>query len=133
MSKTLLDASIYIDTYKLAGRLYDLRFALPKRDRAVLGERMFDAVMAMLADFTMSYKLRGVDKVIHTDRFLSSMNTYVGMMKLKTMRRTTERFRDCVLDSFGRFLGWNPQKECFCLKEKYTLKRVLERKYKVRL
>ena len=68
-----------------------------------------------------------------TDRLLSSMNTYVGMMKHKTMRRTTERFRDCVLDSFGRFLGWNPQKECFCMKERYTLKRVLERKYKVRL
>ena len=49
------------------------------------------------------------------------------------MRRTTERFRDCVLGSFGRFLGWNPQKMCFCVKEKYTLKRVLERKYKVRL
>jgi len=76
MSKTLLDAPIYIDTYKLAGRLYDLRFALPKRDRAVLGERMFDA--------------------------------------------------------FGRFLGWNPQKECFCVKSKFTLKRVLERKYRVR-
>ena len=70
MSKTLLDAPIYIATYKLAGRLYDLRFALPKRDRAVLGERMFDAVMAMLADFTMSYKLRGVDKIVYTDKFL---------------------------------------------------------------
>lgn len=31
MSKTLLDAPIYIDTYKRAGRLYDLCFALPKR------------------------------------------------------------------------------------------------------
>ena len=61
------------------------------------------------------------------------MNTYVGMMKHKTMRRTTERFRDCVLGSFGRFLGWNPQKMCFCVKPKFTLKRVLERKYKVRL
>ena len=67
-----------------------------------------------------------------TDRLLSSMNTYVGMMKHKTMRRTTEMFRDCVLDSFGRFLGWNPQKMCFCVKPKFTLKRVLERKYRVR-
>ena len=67
-----------------------------------------------------------------TERLLSSMNTYVGMMKHKTMRRTTEMFRDCVLDAFGRFLGWNPQKECFCVKSKFTLKRVLERKYRVR-
>lgn len=77
MSKTLLDAPIYINTYRLAGIVYDMRFIMPKRDRAVLGERM--------------------------------------------------------LDSFGRFLVWNPQKECFCLKERYTLKMVLERKYKVRL
>lgn len=133
MSKTLLDAPIYINTYRLAGIVYDLRFVMPKRDRAVLGERMLDAVMGMLSDFTMSYKLRGSDKLVYTDRLLSSMNTYVGMMKHKTMRRTTERFRDCVLDSFGRFLGWNPQKECFCVKPKFTLKRVLERKYRVRL
>ena len=77
MSKTLLDAPIYINTYRLAGIVYDMRFIIPKRDRAVIGERM--------------------------------------------------------LDSFGRFLGWNPQKMCFCVKPKFTLKRVLERKYKVRL
>ena len=80
MSKTLLDAPIYIDTYKLAGRLYDLRFALPKRDRAVLGERMFDAVMAMLADFTMSYKLRGNEKMIHTDRFIAHFEVLKGLL-----------------------------------------------------
>ena len=76
MSKTLLDAPIYINTYRLAGIVYDLRFIMPKRDRAVLGERMLDAVMGMLSDF---------------------------------------------------------KKMCFCLKERYTLKMVLERKYKVRL
>ena len=48
MSKTLLDAPIYINTYRLAGIVYDLRFVMPKRDRAVLGERMLDAVMGML-------------------------------------------------------------------------------------
>jgi hypothetical protein len=82
MSKTLLDAPIYIDTYKLAGRLYDLRFALPKRDRAVLGERMLDAVMGMLSDFTMSYKLRGSDKLVYTDRFLAHFEVLKGLMRI---------------------------------------------------
>lgn len=40
MSKTLLDAPIYINTYRLAGIVYDLRFVMPKRDRAVFGERV---------------------------------------------------------------------------------------------
>ena len=55
MSKTLLDAPIYINTYRLAGIVYDLRFVMPKRDRAVLGERMFDAVMAMLEELYNVY------------------------------------------------------------------------------
>lgn len=82
MSKTLLDAPIYINTYRLAGIVYDLRFVMPKRDRAVLGERMLDAVMAMLADFTMSYKLRGVDKLVHTDKFLAHFEVLKGLMRI---------------------------------------------------
>ena len=90
MSKTLLDAPIYIDTYKLAGRLYDLRFALPKRDRAVLGERMFDAVMAMLADFTMSYKLRGAEKLVYTDRFIAHFEVLKGLLKLSKEKKNRD-------------------------------------------
>lgn len=90
MSKTLLNAPIYIDTYKLAGRLYDLRFALPKRDRAVLGERMFDAVMAMLADFTMSYKLRCADKLVYTDRFIAHFEVLKGLLKLSKEKKNRD-------------------------------------------
>ena len=43
---------------------------------------MFDAVMAMLADFTMSYKLRGVDKVIYTDKFLAHFEVLKGLMRI---------------------------------------------------
>ncbi len=67
------------------------------------------------------------------DRLLSTMNTYVGMMKTKNMRETTGKFVERVLDAFGRYLEWNPQKACFRLKGKYKLKSVLERKYRVRL
>ena len=87
MSKTLLDAPIYIDTYKLAGRLYDLRFVMPKRDRSVLGERMFDAVMGMLSDFTMSYKLRGSDKLVYTDKFLAHFEVLKGLMRMCADRK----------------------------------------------
>lgn len=60
------------------------------------------------------------------------MNTYCGMMKNKAMRATLRRFKDSALAAFCRYLDWNPQRMCFSLKEKYTLKAVLERKYKVR-
>ena len=36
MSKKVVDTPIYVDTYKLVGIVYNLRFAIPKRDRAVL-------------------------------------------------------------------------------------------------
>ena len=40
MSKKVVDTPIYVDTYKLVGIVYNLRFAIPKRDRAVLGDRL---------------------------------------------------------------------------------------------
>lgn len=82
MSKTLLDAPIYINTYRLAGIVYDMRFIMPKRDRAVLGERMLDAVMGMLSDFSMSYKLRGSDKLVYTDKFLAHFEVLKGLMRI---------------------------------------------------
>lgn len=38
MSKKVVDTPIYVDTYKLVGIVYGLRFSIPKRDRAVLGD-----------------------------------------------------------------------------------------------
>lgn len=116
MSKKVVDTPIYIDTYKLVGVVYNLRFAIPKRDRAVLGDRLLDAVTAMLVEFTLSYKLRGNEKVAHTD-----------------MRNVTERFRREVLTSFRRYLQWNGRKNCFALRARYGFRAVLRRKYKVRL
>ena len=60
MSKKVVDTPIYVDTYKLVGIVYGLRFSIPKRDRAVLGDRLLDTATAMLVEFTLSYKLRGI-------------------------------------------------------------------------
>lgn len=82
MSKKVVDTPIYVDTYKLVGVVYNLRFAIPKRDRAVLGDRILDAATAMLVEFTLSYKLRGNEKVVHTDRFLAHFEVLKGLMRL---------------------------------------------------
>lgn len=68
MSKKVVDTPIYIDTYKLVGIVYNLRFAIPKRDRAVLGDRLLDAATAMLVEFTLSYKLRPIYEDVLSDR-----------------------------------------------------------------
>ena len=94
MSKTVLDAPIYVDTYELAKRVYDLRFALPKRDRAVLGDRMLDAVMAMLSDFTMSYKLRGADKLTYTDMFMAHFEALKGILRLSREKKVNNDLKN---------------------------------------
>ena len=82
MSKKVVDTPIYVDTYKLVGIVYGLRFSIPKRDRAVLGDRLLDTATAMLVEFTLSYKLRGNEKVVHTDRFLAHFEVLKGLMRL---------------------------------------------------
>ena len=68
-----------------------------------------------------------------TARLLSSMNTYVGILRTKDMRNVAERFRHEVLTSFRRYLQWNDKKNCFALRARYGFRAVLRRKYKVRL
>jgi hypothetical protein len=107
MSKTVLDAPIYIDTYELAKRVYDLRFALPKRDRAVLGDRMIDAVMAMLSDFTMSYKLAALNVRFNEGKFY--MQHYSkGVMMLGTVLKFHRQYANngTVKRGFRRLRDW---------------------------
>lgn len=82
MSKKVVDTPIYVDTYKLVGIVYGLLFSIPKRDRAVLGDRILDAATEMLVEFTLSYKLRGNEKAVHTDRFLAHFEVLKGLMRL---------------------------------------------------
>ena len=85
-----------------------------------------------------TYKLVGIVKRARnvqwkTARLLSSMNTYVGILRTKDMRNVAERFRREVLTSFRRYLQWNDKKNCFALRARYGFRAVLRRKYKVRL
>ena len=42
------DTGLYVDCTRLALRLYQLRFKMPKRDRAVLGEHIFKYYIAWM-------------------------------------------------------------------------------------
>lgn len=92
-------------------------------------------------DSVRSHALAGLTKVssygnsiMHElGRIQSSVNTYVGMFKTKSMYGTLEKYKKAVLSVLGRYMVWNCGKSCFSLKRKYSFKNMLSRKYGVRL
>ena len=62
-------------------------------------------------------------------RMLSSMNTYLSMMKTKAMREKVRKFTETVLADLGNYIEWNVAKSCFALKERYGFKAQLYRRY----
>lgn len=81
---------------------------LPKRDRAVLGERMLDAGMDMLSEFAMSYKLRGADKLIHTDRFIARFEVLKGLMRLSVEKKANADLKKPNIENIP-VLGGGPK------------------------
>lgn len=105
----------------------------------VLGSRVkFDREYA--DDSTVVRAFRKIESWKHepnlqwkTQRLLSSLNTYIGIFRPKTMRNVLERFKESALSAFHRYLEWNGDSGCFRLKPRYSFKSVLSRKYGVRL
>jgi hypothetical protein len=62
-------------------------------------------------------------------RMLSSMNTYLSMMKTKAMREKVRKFTETVLADLGNYIEWNAAKSCFALKARYGFKAQLFRRY----
>lgn len=66
-------------------------------------------------------------------RMLSSMNTYNSVFKSKNMKVAECKFRDAVLTTLDNYIEWNPTKDCFALRDRYSFRAALQKRYRVRL
>jgi hypothetical protein len=59
--------NIFVETTNLLNDLYDFQWEMPKRDRIMLGNSIFQHTELVLADFMLSYKLDSseIDDKIH--------------------------------------------------------------------
>jgi len=69
--KRIEDTGLYVDCNKLAERLYQVRFKMPKRDRAVLWEHVFSHCIDMAAFLQDAFRDKE-NRIKHIDLFLHS-------------------------------------------------------------
>lgn len=105
--KRIEDTGLYVDCNKLAERLYQVRFKMPKRDRAVLWEHFFKYCIDMTAFLQDAFRDKE-NRIKHIDSFLHSF------AKMKVLLRLM-LFVGKVLKSMKKKISWNENKKCFGL------------------
>lgn len=68
-------------------------------------------------------------KVALIDRFLSSINSYTGLLKQRTDHDRLMRLIDIVDASWWEFVHYDAKRQCLVANEGYTHKEILYRKY----
>ena len=73
------------------------------------------------------------DKWKHVDAFLSSFNTYTGMLKNRTDYRRIERLRAQIRPEWQAWLDYDDRRRCLAYKPGYSINERLNRKYKLNI
>lgn len=64
-------AGIYVDSQMLFEVLYKAQFEMPKKDRCVIAVRLLDHCEKLMAEFSLSYREKGNEKMIHIRAMLA--------------------------------------------------------------
>lgn len=82
-------SSIFVDSKKLLQYTYTIYNMLSNKNKAQIGNHLLDANLKMIEHFSLAYQKKG------TVYFVSSVNSYLGMMK------NYSEYKNCVklLDS----------------------------------
>lgn len=71
------------------------------------------------------------DRYADIDRFVSSMNSYTGLLKTRTDHRRTLMLRDMVSPEWWQWLGWDTRRRCVVYREGHGVNERLIKKYRL--
>ena len=67
----------------------------------------------------------------HPQSILCSVNSHIGCLKKRDQHNRLQSLKTLVEKKLSFILEWNEKKHCFGLKDKYTMKNLLKRKYRL--
>ena len=73
------------------------------------------------------------DKAASIDAFLSSMNSYFGLLKQRTDYRRMLRLRDDISGDWWRFVMWDDRRKCVTARPEWSWRARMDRKYHLNL
>lgn len=84
------NSSIYVDTTKLIKGIYQLIFSMPKKDRVVLGEKLFESCLNAMSYFQTAYTFKE-KRVKYIDKYLFEFNKIITMLRLADSLKRIEQ------------------------------------------
>lgn len=98
-----------------------------KFDRAYCSNRTFKNAVRNVERWSenASYARR------HPQSLLCSVNSHIGCLKKRDQYRRLQTLKNLVEKKLKFILEWNEKKNCFKLKDKFTVKNFLKRKYRL--
>lgn len=78
-------------------------------------------------------QLTAVEKYRELERFISTVNSYTGLLKNRTSYKRIIQLKDTIADDWWTWMDWDQRRLCLVSKPQYTFRARLNRKYHLKL
>ena len=78
-------------------------------------------------------QLATVEKYRELDRFISTVNSYTGLLKNRTSYKRIIKLKDTIAQDWWQWLDWDQRRLCIVSNPQHTFRQRLCRKYNLKL
>ena len=78
-------------------------------------------------------QLATVEKYRELDRFISTVNSYTGLLKNRTSYKRIMGLKETIAQDWWQWLDWDQRRQCVVSKPQYTFRARLCKKYNLKL
>ena len=96
----------------------------------ILNDATWARCLARIEEYN---QLTTVEKYRELDRFISTVNSYTGLLKNRTSYKRIMVLKEAISDDWWQWLDWNQRRQCVVSKPEYTFRARLNDKYHLKL
>ena len=96
----------------------------------ILNDATWARCMARIEEYN---QLSTVEKYQEFDRFISTVNSYTGLLKNRTSYKRIMVLKETIADDWWQWLDWDTRRQCVVSKPEHTFRQRLCKKYNLKL
>lgn len=96
----------------------------------ILNDSTWARCLARIREYN---KLRTVEKYRELDRFISTVNSYTGLLKNRTSYRRIKQLKATIDEEWWTWLDWDERRQCVTSKPEFDFRSRLNKKYHLKL
>jgi len=96
----------------------------------ILNDRTWARCLERIAEYN---RLTTIEKYEHLDHFISTVNSYTGLLKNRTSYKRIMQLKDTIGSEWWQWLAWDQRRQCVVSKPEYSFRARLCKKYHLKL